>query len=183
MDGFPLTALPVTMSTVTSSFAVPQPPTRRATLDLRTNLGVFGVEVGGIWGGSTKVGDGFQIAEKDGDDYRLLQDYVKDADTFGAKHVGQNYGWVFLAYGVGGIFGPILGAVVFVFFAFALSEYTPAWHLYLGVFFVLLVMFAPGGLSSRAVARGRSYTRIQSVSADLRRGRRPRSLRALYKSS
>jgi OFA family oxalate/formate antiporter-like MFS transporter len=31
------------------------------------------------------------------------------ADTFGAKHVGQNYGWVFLAYGIGGIFGPILG--------------------------------------------------------------------------
>jgi len=31
------------------------------------------------------------------------------ADTFGAKHIGQNYGWVFLAYGVGGIFGPILG--------------------------------------------------------------------------
>jgi len=31
------------------------------------------------------------------------------ADTFGSKYVGQNYGWVFLAYGVGGIFGPILG--------------------------------------------------------------------------
>jgi OFA family oxalate/formate antiporter-like MFS transporter len=31
------------------------------------------------------------------------------ADTFGNKFVGQNYGWVFLAYGVGGIFGPILG--------------------------------------------------------------------------
>lgn len=31
------------------------------------------------------------------------------ADTFGTKHVGQNYGWVFLAYGVGGIFGPIMG--------------------------------------------------------------------------
>jgi len=31
------------------------------------------------------------------------------ADTFGAKHIGQNYGWVFLAYGIGGIFGPILG--------------------------------------------------------------------------
>ena len=31
------------------------------------------------------------------------------ADTFGTKHVGQNYGWVFLAYGVGGIAGPILG--------------------------------------------------------------------------
>lgn len=31
------------------------------------------------------------------------------ADTFGAKHVGQNYPWVFLSYGVGGIFGPIIG--------------------------------------------------------------------------
>ena len=31
------------------------------------------------------------------------------ANTFGTKTVGQNYGWVFLAYGIGGIFGPMLG--------------------------------------------------------------------------
>ncbi len=31
------------------------------------------------------------------------------ADTFGAKFIGQNYGWIFLAYGFGGIFGPIMG--------------------------------------------------------------------------
>ncbi len=31
------------------------------------------------------------------------------ADTFGTKNVGQNYGWVFLAYGIGGILGPIMG--------------------------------------------------------------------------
>lgn len=31
------------------------------------------------------------------------------ADTFGAKNVGQNYPFVFLAYGFGGIIGPILG--------------------------------------------------------------------------
>ncbi len=31
------------------------------------------------------------------------------SDTFGNRFVGQNYGWVFLAYGIGGIFGPILG--------------------------------------------------------------------------
>ncbi|MCF7858568.1 MAG: OFA family MFS transporter [Candidatus Cloacimonetes bacterium] len=31
------------------------------------------------------------------------------AETFGTKYIGQNYGWVFLAYGIGGIFGPILG--------------------------------------------------------------------------
>ena len=68
----------------------------------------------------------------------------------GAVHAAVS-GGVLLAAFIGGalfFFGPILGSVVFVFFAFALSEYTPAWHLYLGVFFVLLVMFAPGGLSS-----------------------------------
>jgi OFA family oxalate/formate antiporter-like MFS transporter len=31
------------------------------------------------------------------------------ADTFGNKFVGQNYPWVFLAYGVGGIAGPLMG--------------------------------------------------------------------------
>jgi OFA family oxalate/formate antiporter-like MFS transporter len=31
------------------------------------------------------------------------------ADTFGSKYIGQNYGWVFLAYGFGGILGPIMG--------------------------------------------------------------------------
>jgi OFA family oxalate/formate antiporter-like MFS transporter len=34
------------------------------------------------------------------------------ADTFGTKFVGMNYGWVFLAYGVGGIFGPMLGGTL-----------------------------------------------------------------------
>jgi branched-chain amino acid transport system permease protein len=60
-------------------------------------------------------------------------------------------GGVLLAAFIGGVsffFGPILGAIVFTFFAVALSEYTKAWQLYLGVFFVVLVMFAPGGLSS-----------------------------------
>jgi branched-chain amino acid transport system permease protein len=60
-------------------------------------------------------------------------------------------GGVLLATFIGGVaffFGPILGAIVFSFFAIALSEYTKAWQLYLGVFFVLIVMYAPGGLSS-----------------------------------
>jgi OFA family oxalate/formate antiporter-like MFS transporter len=30
------------------------------------------------------------------------------AETFGAKHIGQNYGWVFLAYAIGGLIGPVL---------------------------------------------------------------------------
>jgi OFA family oxalate/formate antiporter-like MFS transporter len=31
------------------------------------------------------------------------------AATFGSKFIGQNYGWVFLAYGFGGILGPVMG--------------------------------------------------------------------------
>jgi OFA family oxalate/formate antiporter-like MFS transporter len=33
---------------------------------------------------------------------------VATADTFGARNVGKNYGWVFLAYGLAGIVGPIM---------------------------------------------------------------------------
>jgi len=60
-------------------------------------------------------------------------------------------GGVLLATFIGGIgffFGPILGAVVFSFFAVALSGYTNAWQFYLGLFFVLMVMYAPGGIAS-----------------------------------
>ena len=32
------------------------------------------------------------------------------ADLFGTANVGRNYGWVFTAYGVGGIVGPIMAA-------------------------------------------------------------------------
>lgn len=34
------------------------------------------------------------------------------ADYFGNKSVGTNYPWVFMAYGVGGVAGPILGGVM-----------------------------------------------------------------------
>ncbi len=60
-------------------------------------------------------------------------------------------GGVLLATFIGGalfFFGPILGAIIFIFFVVALSEFTKAWQLYLGAFFVIMVMFAPGGLSS-----------------------------------
>ena len=34
------------------------------------------------------------------------------ADTFGAKNIGQNYPFIFLAYGVGGILGPNIGGAL-----------------------------------------------------------------------
>lgn len=50
--------------------------------------------------------------------------------------------------GTGFFFGPLLGAIVGVFMTVTLSEYTNAWQLYLGLFFILMVMYAPGGLAS-----------------------------------
>ena len=35
------------------------------------------------------------------------------ADYFGTKNLGINYGWVFTAYGVAGILGPVVGGVLF----------------------------------------------------------------------
>jgi branched-chain amino acid transport system permease protein len=60
-------------------------------------------------------------------------------------------GGVLLATFIGGVpffFGPVLGAIVFVFFVVALSGFTKAWLLYLGLFFVLMVLYAPGGIAS-----------------------------------
>ncbi len=60
-------------------------------------------------------------------------------------------GGVLLATFIGGVpffFGPIIGAVVFIFFVVALSGFTKAWLLYLGLFFVAMVLYAPGGIAS-----------------------------------
>ena len=50
--------------------------------------------------------------------------------------------------GGGFFFGPIVGACLFVYFFAALSDHTKAWLLYLGLFFMAMVMFAPGGIAS-----------------------------------
>ncbi len=60
-------------------------------------------------------------------------------------------GGVLLAAFIGGagvFFGPVIGAIVFTLFAVALSDLTKAWLLYLGLFFVMMVMFVPGGIAS-----------------------------------
>jgi len=60
-------------------------------------------------------------------------------------------GGVLIATYIGGVpffLGPILGAIVFIFFVVALSGFTKAWLLYLGLFFVTMVVYAPGGIAS-----------------------------------
>jgi branched-chain amino acid transport system permease protein len=82
-------------------------------------------------------------------------------------------GAVLLAAFIGGamvFFGPIIGSVVFILFAVALSEYTRAWQFYLGVFFVVMVMYAPGGIASLVmmnlrVIRYRLFGRLRGAYA------------------
>lgn len=60
-------------------------------------------------------------------------------------------GGMLLATFIGGasfFFGPILGAIIFIFFAVALSDFTNAWLFYLGAFFVIIVMYSPGGVAA-----------------------------------
>ncbi|MDB5796222.1 MAG: branched-chain amino acid transporter permease [Paucimonas sp.] len=69
--------------------------------------------------------------------------------------------------GVGFFFGPIIGAVIGVFMTVLLSEFTKAWQLYLGVFFILIVMYAPFGVAgilmlNLRVAKYGYYHRIRA---------------------
>ena len=60
-------------------------------------------------------------------------------------------GTVLLFTFIGGVpffFGPMIGAVIFGFFIVVLATITKAWLLYLGLFFVLMVMYAPGGIAT-----------------------------------
>ncbi len=49
--------------------------------------------------------------------------------------------------GIGHFIGPIVGAITLTWLQVSLSDYTSAWLLYLGLFFMAIILFAPGGLS------------------------------------
>ena len=72
---------------------------------------------------------------------------IVSAENVSAIRSGAVLLFVFIG-GIGFFFGPLLGAVVGVFFSVMLSDFTPAWQLYLGLFFILVVRYAPAGLAS-----------------------------------
>jgi branched-chain amino acid transport system permease protein len=49
--------------------------------------------------------------------------------------------------GIGYFVGPVIGAAVITWLQASLSGYTSAWLFYLGVFFMLVIVFAPSGLA------------------------------------
>ncbi len=72
---------------------------------------------------------------------------IATAEVVGAGRSGAYLLFTFLG-GATFFFGPIIGAVLMVVAFVLLSELTKAWLLYLGLVFLLMVMYAPGGIAS-----------------------------------
>ncbi|MDQ8002745.1 MAG: branched-chain amino acid ABC transporter permease, partial [Pseudomonadota bacterium] len=72
---------------------------------------------------------------------------VNAADSLSTIRSGGYLLFTFLG-GATFFFGPIIGAVLLVFASILLSELSKAWLLYMGLVFLFMVMFAPGGIAS-----------------------------------
>ena len=72
---------------------------------------------------------------------------IVNAEVVGAARSGGYLLFTFLG-GATFFFGPIIGAVLMVLAFVLLSEFTQAWLLYLGLVFMVMVMYAPGGIAS-----------------------------------
>jgi branched-chain amino acid transport system permease protein len=72
---------------------------------------------------------------------------IVTAEVVGAARSGAYLLFTFLG-GATFFFGPIIGAIMMVLAFVLLSEFTKAWLLYLGLVFLFMVMYAPGGIAS-----------------------------------
>jgi branched-chain amino acid transport system permease protein len=72
---------------------------------------------------------------------------VTSADSFSMARSGSFLLFTFLG-GATFFYGPLIGAALLVLSSVLLSEWTQAWLLYLGLVFLGMVMYAPGGAAS-----------------------------------
>ena len=72
---------------------------------------------------------------------------IATAEVVGTARSGAYLLFTFLG-GATFFFGPIIGAVLMVLGFALFSEITKAWQLYLGLIFLFMVMYAPGGIAS-----------------------------------
>jgi branched-chain amino acid transport system permease protein len=72
---------------------------------------------------------------------------IVTAETLGLVASGNVVLMAFIG-GVGHFWGPIIGAVLVTLLQSALSNYTQAWLLYFGLFFLVIIMFSPGGIAN-----------------------------------
>ncbi|MFN0039526.1 MAG: branched-chain amino acid ABC transporter permease [Burkholderiales bacterium] len=72
---------------------------------------------------------------------------IVTAETLGVMASGNVVLMAFIG-GIGHFWGPILGAMLVTLLQSALSNYTQAWLLYFGLFFLAMIMFSPGGMAN-----------------------------------
>jgi len=72
---------------------------------------------------------------------------IATSEVVGAGQSGAYLLFTFLG-GATFFFGPIIGAILMVIAFVLLAEFTKAWLLYLGLVFMFMVMYAPGGIAS-----------------------------------
>ncbi|MCM5681167.1 branched-chain amino acid ABC transporter permease [Schlegelella sp. S2-27] len=77
----------------------------------------------------------------------VLNFEIVTAEVVGAGRSGAYLLFTFLG-GATFFFGPIIGGILMVIAFVLLSEFTMAWLLYLGLIFLFMVMYAPGGIAS-----------------------------------
>ena len=89
---------------------------------------------------------------------------IVTAEVVGAARSGGYLLFTFLG-GATFFFGPIIGGVLMVLAAVLLSELTKAWLLYLGLIFLFMVMYAPGGIASLIMMNLRvaSFGRLREI--------------------
>ena len=81
---------------------------------------------------------------------------IVSAESLSALTSGQVLLATFLG-GVGFFAGPVVGAIVVTLMSTVLAAYTQAWPFYFGLLFLVMVLFAPGGLASLAVMQKRLW--------------------------
>ena len=94
---------------------------------------------------------------------------VNASDSLSTVRSGAYLLFTFLG-GASFFLGPIIGALLLVLASVLLSELTPAWLLYLGLAFMLMVLFAPGGVASIVVQHARALRALHRAHALRRAG-------------
>ena len=79
---------------------------------------------------------------------------IVTAEVVGPARSGAYLLFTFLG-GATVFFGPVLGGILMVLAFVLLSEITKAWLLYLGLIFLFMVVYAPGGLAALILANAR----------------------------
>lgn len=84
-------------TTSQTSYAIPQPKTRRFTLHLNRKFGKLAVDVGGIWAGQPLNGRDYQVVRGEGANQQVYINQIEAKDNLGAKmkitYTGGKINW------------------------------------------------------------------------------------------